>query len=483
MRRAITLVVSTIVAVAAIAYLCVMLPQAVTDPQDFRAFYCAGSVVRAGEDPYLAEPLGRCEDRLIAAQGASPLRGLVVPAPLPGYVLPAFAALSALPFGVALGLFSLGILAAYLSAGTVLARLTTCPPWAVAGSIALCGVLVSLTNGQIVPFAFLAICLAAREIARGNETRAALYALGSAIEPHIGIPVLLSLFVCAPRSRRTIAIGSALLAALALATLGIGRCVEYLARVLAAQTRAEVHSSDQYSLTALLHALGSPDGAALAIGDAQYACTIVLAVVCARAISRKIAKREIVVTLPAAFAVFGGPYIHLVQMVVAVPLLLSLTAAPRVRLSATIALLLVAVPWRDVVLNDAPFAATAIVLATVAIARAFLSRNVGLIALACVAMLGLGAAENALLRRHVPVHWNASRALAAREPQALAEAPWRLYEDSVGAYESANVYLTANAPTWFGLLLMVSSSLLLVRSGAVTVRQAQGRRSAENARC
>src|SRR5579884_1561266 len=56
---------------------------------DFTAFYCAGSVVRAHADPYLVEPLRGCERGLDEFPGAPAWH--VVPAPFPGYVLAIFA--------------------------------------------------------------------------------------------------------------------------------------------------------------------------------------------------------------------------------------------------------------------------------------------------------------------------------------------------------------------------------------------------------
>ena len=83
------------------------------------------------------------------------------------------------------------------------------------------------------------------------------------------------MFLCIPRSRRTLA---ALCAGVALLTLtgGLERNLEYLSRVVPAQARAEgTEFTGQYSLAALLAHLGVPDALALAAGSASYAFMLI----------------------------------------------------------------------------------------------------------------------------------------------------------------------------------------------------------------
>jgi hypothetical protein len=95
---------------------------------DFRAFYCAGSAVRAHADPYREHPLDECERR-VRAPALSTLRsGVAVPAPFPGYVLALFALFATLPFAAALALWMAVMAAAVATAVVLLARVTATPP-------------------------------------------------------------------------------------------------------------------------------------------------------------------------------------------------------------------------------------------------------------------------------------------------------------------------------------------------------------------
>ncbi|MGH7757112.1 MAG: hypothetical protein ACREM8_12635, partial [Vulcanimicrobiaceae bacterium] len=86
----------------------------VTNPPDFRAYYCGAVVAAAGGDPYRAEPLGACESAAAGAFGYVLFPHLVMPAPLPGYALAFFAPFAALPFPTASAIW-FGILVAALA--------------------------------------------------------------------------------------------------------------------------------------------------------------------------------------------------------------------------------------------------------------------------------------------------------------------------------------------------------------------------------
>ena len=133
----------------------------ITNPTDFRAFYCAGAALDRGADPYRVEPLRSCERATLASAGLRMDVRKFLPAPLPPYALLLFALIARLPYRLATELwFALGIMA-LLIAILAVQRLSGLRPFVVA--IALFGSLgfASLVYGQIVPFVVAAIVVAA----------------------------------------------------------------------------------------------------------------------------------------------------------------------------------------------------------------------------------------------------------------------------------------------------------------------------------
>src|SRR5579862_8531069 len=68
---------------------------------DFRAFYCAGWVVRSGGNPYMEQPLHRCELATMAPSMARAWRDITIPAPLPPYVIAFFVPFALLTYAQA----------------------------------------------------------------------------------------------------------------------------------------------------------------------------------------------------------------------------------------------------------------------------------------------------------------------------------------------------------------------------------------------
>ncbi|HEY3675806.1 MAG TPA: hypothetical protein VGK84_07405, partial [Candidatus Tumulicola sp.] len=79
---------------------------------DLPEFYCAGSVLDSGHDPYRYEPMRTCEHTIVASPSFRANPAMAMPAPQPPYDFPAFMALARLSYPVARALWSLGILAA-----------------------------------------------------------------------------------------------------------------------------------------------------------------------------------------------------------------------------------------------------------------------------------------------------------------------------------------------------------------------------------
>jgi len=209
--------------------------------------------------------------------------------------------------------------------------------------------LASIIIGQIVPIVLCFVCASALALREDKPLAAAAYAVATLLEAHIGLALCLALFVLEPRSRRGLLVFGGLLAGLSLAYGGFEQNVEYLARVVPAQARAEGLSfSGQYSLSALLAQTGVAPGLALALGSLSYLVMLVIGIGLAVRLARTLHDRAYVVLVPPAFVLLGGAYAHIHQMALALPLAFMLVARRSAwRPLAFAALLLLAVPWQS----------------------------------------------------------------------------------------------------------------------------------------
>jgi hypothetical protein len=332
----------------------------VTNPVDFRPFYCGGRILAEGRDPYLVEPMRSCQRDVLAGAGLRLNEAHVLPAPLPPYALAPFALLATLPFGtatvvwLALCIFSLGV------AIVVTRSLSGLSPSVVALAMFASAGFASLVLGQLVPIALAGLLLAALRARRGDGTGAAAAASLGALEPHLALPVWLGLFLFVPCARRPLAVAAALLAALSLSFGGAGRNVEFLTRVLPGHARAEAYNFPaQYSLTALLVAARMSLGAALLLGSLSYVAMLCAGLALGAHLAKRFADPAFSIVTPLAAVLIGGPFLHVHQMAAAVPLgLMLLGRLPRPSVSfgaVAVAVCALAVPWET--LAEMPFVA------------------------------------------------------------------------------------------------------------------------------
>jgi len=322
----------------------------VSDPIDFLAFDGAAHAAAHGADPYLAEPLRSYERAELAESHIKMVPNLVVPAPLPPYELALFAPLAFVPFRIASAAWLALALLAVAVTIVLLRRTTGAPLLAIAPALLLADAFSSVSVGQIVPLMLCALCAAGAALAAGRPRTAALAALATACEPHVGLAVCAGLFVWEPRARRTLAVGAAALAVLSLCSGGIARNLEYLTVVLPAQARGEgLEFGGQYSVSALLAAYGVQASLALALGSVAYLAAAGAGVAFGGSLARALRSPAAIVFLPAALAVVGGTYVHIHQIAFALPVvLLAFARAPQLRLATLAALLLLTVPWEIV---------------------------------------------------------------------------------------------------------------------------------------
>jgi Glycosyltransferase family 87 len=313
---------------------------------DFPDFYCAGSALDAGQNPYAYEPLRSCEHRLNETRIFHLDRALAVPAPQPPYDFPPFMALAKLTLTDARAVYAFCIAAAILLTALVLSRLRI-PLDVALASLALSTGFIELDAGQLVAFVLLFVVLAGWLLAERRDPLAGFFAGLTAVEPHLGLSVVVALLLFVPRAR-TVAIATVLgLAAAGVRVAGTSGSVLYLAHVLPEQAAAEVRFPFQYSLTYVLHTFGASDTLALALGTLSFFAALIAGLWLAPRTAAALRRRELLVYLPAAAAVVAGAYVHMVELCFAIPAALVFARWSRgtVRIIAIVAACCLAVPW------------------------------------------------------------------------------------------------------------------------------------------
>jgi hypothetical protein len=431
----------------------------VSDPDDFRGFYCAGSAVLAHADPYLAEPLRTCEFNNTSAAGLSGFRDLALPAPLPAFALIPFMGFALLPFTQASNLFSMLLLAATVVTAVLTARITGFPIVGCIAAFVISDGTIDVLNGQPFPFALLALVASAFYLSRERPIAASIFASLAAIEPHIALPALLALAWCAPKTRIPLAISLLTLGALALVAIGPAQNIEYLVRVLPAHAKSEAYSLiGQYSLTVLLIEMGVARDLAVTLANVQYAIMVLLGCFLARKLAARADAPELLVLVPPAVAVLGGPFLHLTQIATAIPATIALAMHfPRYRTAFGIALLLLAGSWQDLVENETAAVIITLLLVTIAIGSSLWPRARSYTTIAVVCMVSLGIVERVIRLADHAVRGNPGRALAlVAGPHELAEASWTAFITS-SQFGDPRHHFASHLPMWIALLIMIGT--------------------------
>lgn len=424
--------------------------------RDFNAFYCAGETLGAHADPYLAEPLGACERAPKPWGLPSQIPHLSMPAPLPPYALAPFVLLAHLPYGAAALAWFAFSLACVAASAWALRALTGLPLSATLAAFALGDGYAALSLGQVAPFAVAGLTFAALALARGRFALAALCAAAGMIEPHVGLPVCLALFLFAPRSRAALLACALACLALSLAVAGPGLNLEYVRSVIPAHALSEIANEKQLSLSFVAHQLGASDALALRLGTLSYLLALALGLAAARTLAERLSSPGLLVALPVAFTLAGGgAFIHIAQIAAAVPAAALLyVALPERRVPLGFALGAVAIPWAQFLnLGTAfPFFVALTVLT--------LAWSLGVERTLAAVSLAVGAMFLALLPEQFLVDLpDPAAALAfAYDPAALAERTWDVFTHAI-AQSNGIAYTLAKLPTWAGLLTIAGISL------------------------
>ncbi len=439
---------------------------------NFDAFYCGGAALDHGADPYRAEPLGSCE-RAPKPLGlyANPWPSLALPAPLPPYALALFGLLARLPYGPAAAIWALAGLTALGLAAVGLTRLTGLSPGVSVAAVALSVGYAAFPVGQVMPVVFAAVVLSAQAMARGDDRRAALLAPLAMLEPHVGLPCCLGLFMWRPRTRPILLAAAGACLAIGIAAAGPALSFEYLAAVLPAHALAEAGNVAQLSTTYVAQRFGASPQAAVYAGELWYAAMVALGVWLGPKLARRTNRPAFIGLIPPAFAVIGGPFIHVVQVAVALPAALLLwQAAPARRRVLGIAIILLAIPWVRFETLGALFPVLAAIVIAVLVVELVAKSPISL-AVGCIGGIGFIV----LLwswQLHNPFIDPTPALDAHNAPAAFADAGWAIYIRAA-SFGNAALYELAKLPTWLGVALFAQCAI----ADIVTANQPQRKRA------
>ncbi len=282
---------------------------------DFIDFYCSGATFAKHGNPYVTDDYDRCGGKLASVRPK--LSAHLPPAPVPSYDVAFFALFAKLPFVTSASVWLVLSFIAFLATIPIVARVSGLPPLLVFAALAL-QLRSALQWGQLPPIVMCALAVGAFAIVRRRWTTAAIALTCSMIEPHIGFAACLASVVWIPKIRIPLVIGLGTLSIVGLVALGLDNNLLYVQKILPLQILAEEPAQNQMSLTWLLYWFGASAGLATRLGSLSYLVMLVLGVVFARSSARALRTDAAIPLVPTGLVVLGGPFIHLVQIEVAV---------------------------------------------------------------------------------------------------------------------------------------------------------------------
>jgi hypothetical protein len=429
---------------------------------DTHAYYCAAQAQRHGMSPYFSSSIDACERQ--APRGYyRPPPHVTVPAPYPPYALALFSPLTLLPFATAAIVWWTLLVLALILTACALARITG-QPWLVAwGVIVLSAGLTAFSGGNAFPVALAAVVLAALAVVRARPVFAAI-AVGVAMaEPHVALPAAVGLFAGYSVIRLPLVIVFGVLAACSLAVGGVSQNFMYVFSVVPAHALSEVSRDNQYSLSTVIAAFGTPDAAAAFAGTLCYIVMLALGVAVAIALARRFNEPALLVLVPPAFSLFGGSFVHVTEIAAAVPACLLIFArAQMYRAWFFAALILLAIPWL-MSGSAAMFLAPAYPIGYIiyVLWRSELKYALAGAVISLAVILALFTIAAVPWPHHAIAH-----AYPAIDPR-LAEASWRALV--LGNSTNRPATLLLRLPTWAGLAALVVPLLILARRKGVAL--------------
>ncbi len=426
---------------------------------DFRAYYCAASAQRAGENPYFVQSVHACESAPVPPYYRAPAK-VTVPTPYPPYALGLLYPVTFLPFGVAAILWWLVIAGSIVLASFALARVCA-QPWLVGWNALILSLgLTTFTDGNVMPISLAAIVVAALALQNARPAVAAVAIAIAMIEPHVALPAAVAIFIGYPKARIMLVAAAAVVGAISLAAGGIATNLEYLTAVVPAHALSEVSRDNQYSLSTIVAAFGASDAQAVLIGSISYVVMLAAGVLVGFRLAQRYDDPAFAALTPVAFSLLGGSFVHTAEIAAAVPACLLLYArTPVHREAIVVVLILLAVPWMmatSIALILAPIFPVAYFAYTLG-GRDSTATLVATLAslMLIMSLFALYATSgSAVLVTHHVHPWLDPR---------LAEASWRdfVLNDST----NRPIMWFLRAPTWLGLIAFIACAIGLLRSG------------------
>ena len=414
---------------------------------DLVAFYCGGAATAHSSDPYRVEPLRHCEHAVGSVfQAKSPL---VVPDPLPPYDQAGFSVLSHLPYRDVQWLWFIVELGAFLGAVWLLSEICGLPRLVVACSLMVSEFYCSGILGQIVPVCLFGIVLAGWALERKNYWVLTIALILAMVEPHIGVPGLLSVLIWGGRVRSSAILAAAALATISVIALPLDTIGEYFTTVIPAHALSEINNQEQLSLAYPLHLIGVPSGRALLLAKIEYGAMLCLGLFLARGAATRFG-RPMLLWAPTVFVLLGGPFMHVTQVVAAIPAALLVVGRAKSN-TAAYAVAILSVPWINYadVLTVIPFAAAALYVILRQVCGLDVRRGMGLVFAGC-AFVVVSAFYVALHVTHAhPMYGNVLGT-------SIAEGTWKTIVDS-DRHGYRLLSAIAKLPTILALLMIVAA--------------------------
>jgi hypothetical protein len=433
---------------------------------DTAVWYCAGEAVNEHADPYLVEPLRSCEIR----NDPSHKYPWVEPAPLPGYALAGFALMARLPFPLARTLWFYLLIAAVIATAVMIAKLAKIPALLALLCLAMVDGYVNLSYAELPPLVLAALVASAALGASRRYVPAAIVAAVTMIEPHIGLPACLSMFVWWPRTRVPFIISGVLLGVLTIVALGVPVNLEYFHTLLPLQAASEIAAQDQYSLTRVLHLMNVSDRVALGAGTASYLAMTAIGVMIARRLAARVKSDALIALLPPALALLGGPFVHDLQLAAAIPAALILASSTQsTLLLRAFPLVAIGFPWHHWTIASlhgqagaleigAALAAILIATRTKTVATRITAGLAGVLALLILACAIKSIPEYKVGPPRVVT-------AAAIAPVDVSAANWAAFLSRDPSSTTPNARdVTEKVPVWLGLIALAWTSLALAQT-------------------
>ena len=242
-------------------------------------------------------------------------------------------------------------------------RLTGFPLLLVGACVLVATLLQSLQKGALAPICIALLCAGAVALVRSRWTVTAVLLGLACIEPHVAMPPILAAFILVPQLRIRLALTVAVVLAISMVAGGFTLNLEYLTATLPAHAASELGTAGQYGLSAALHSIGFSDRMALAAGSVQYAIFVAAGICLVRALKQEMPAS--VILGMAALAATGGTFMHVTQVVSALPFAFLVTSQARTTL-AWCGLALLAIPWQSAFENGIWMFAGLVLLAVLA---------------------------------------------------------------------------------------------------------------------